>query len=214
MSGVVLRCPNCGTTRATAGECEACHESQVRYQCTNHTPGRWLDAPGCSQCGARFGEPARPPTVPVPAAPAAGAPPTPPVRARAQPPAPAPVSPPTSAAPPRSAYPSARRPEPDDDERPGRRERLPPAAPEEAIEAPRGRLPSWQEMILGAALRARRSSREARREMAPEPEAVPTRRGSGGCLLRLVIVLVLAFLGFSIAPALFGGLLFQLLRGY
>ena len=31
MSGVVLRCPNCGTTQAGPGECEACHEAEVAY---------------------------------------------------------------------------------------------------------------------------------------------------------------------------------------
>ena len=56
MSGVVLRCPNCGTTQAGPGECEACHEVQVAPYCTNHSPGRWLEAPTCPQCGARFGE--------------------------------------------------------------------------------------------------------------------------------------------------------------
>jgi hypothetical protein len=56
MSGVVLRCPNCGTTQAGTGECEACHEAQVAYYCTNHSPGRWLKAPTCTQCGAEFGE--------------------------------------------------------------------------------------------------------------------------------------------------------------
>ena len=48
MSGVVLRCPNCGTTRSTPGMCEACHEAEVRYYCTNHTPGLWLNASTCS----------------------------------------------------------------------------------------------------------------------------------------------------------------------
>jgi hypothetical protein len=62
MTGVVLRCPNCGTVEATAGECEACHEAQVRYFCTNHTPGLWLDASSCAQCGARFGDVALAPT--------------------------------------------------------------------------------------------------------------------------------------------------------
>jgi len=56
MSKVVLRCSNCGTTQANLGECEACHEAQVAYYCTNHSPGRWLKSPTCSQCGARFGE--------------------------------------------------------------------------------------------------------------------------------------------------------------
>ena len=50
---VVLRCPNCGTTQATAGECEACHEAQVRYFCTNHDPGIWLTGPTCAKCAAR-----------------------------------------------------------------------------------------------------------------------------------------------------------------
>ena len=53
MSDVALRCPNCGTTQARAGECEACHEAQVRYYCPNHTPGRWVDGPRCAECEAR-----------------------------------------------------------------------------------------------------------------------------------------------------------------
>lgn len=57
MSAVVLRCPNCGTTQSTQGECEACHEGQVRFYCTNHKPGRWLDSQVCLQCGAAYGRP-------------------------------------------------------------------------------------------------------------------------------------------------------------
>lgn len=77
MSGVVLRCPNCGTTRSDNGECEACHEAQVRYFCTNHAPGRWLDAGACGPCGARFGDPV-PMPVPAPgASPTGGRPPAP-----------------------------------------------------------------------------------------------------------------------------------------
>ncbi len=57
MSGVVLRCPNCGTTQSSQGECEACHEGQVRFYCTNHKPGRWLDGQACPQCGAVYGRP-------------------------------------------------------------------------------------------------------------------------------------------------------------
>ena len=68
MSGVVLRCPNCGTTQALQGECEACHEADVRYFCPNHTPGRWLDAPVCAFCGARIGG-TRPRTATPPPAP-------------------------------------------------------------------------------------------------------------------------------------------------
>jgi tetratricopeptide (TPR) repeat protein len=53
MSAVVLRCPNCGTTQAVGGECEACHEADVRWYCPNHTPGRWLDTPTCAECAVR-----------------------------------------------------------------------------------------------------------------------------------------------------------------
>ena len=53
MSDVVLRCPHCGTTQATPGECEACHEEAVRHFCPNHSPGRWLDGPVCPECSAR-----------------------------------------------------------------------------------------------------------------------------------------------------------------
>lgn len=67
MTGVVLRCPNCGTVAATPGECEACHEAQVRYFCTNHTPGLWLEASSCTQCGARFGDVVPPSTSAPPA---------------------------------------------------------------------------------------------------------------------------------------------------
>ena len=59
MSGVVMRCQNCGTTQAGLGECEACHDGDVRYFCPNHAPGRWLDEPSCSACGARVGVPGR-----------------------------------------------------------------------------------------------------------------------------------------------------------
>lgn len=70
MSGVILRCPNCGTGRASPGECDACHEAEVRYFCTNHAPGVWLDGKSCTRCGAKFGQaaPAAPPPRPAPAA--------------------------------------------------------------------------------------------------------------------------------------------------
>ena len=66
---VVLRCPNCGTTQATSGECEACHEAQVRYFCTNHEPGIWLTGPTCPQCAARVA-PRPPAPIPRPRPPA------------------------------------------------------------------------------------------------------------------------------------------------
>jgi hypothetical protein len=52
VSEVVLRCPHCGTTQDALGECEACHEAGVRWNCANHNPARWLDSPGCAGCGA------------------------------------------------------------------------------------------------------------------------------------------------------------------
>ena len=52
---VVLRCSTCGTTQGHAGECEACSEGEVRYFCTNHGVGIWLEGPVCNRCGATFG---------------------------------------------------------------------------------------------------------------------------------------------------------------
>lgn len=56
MSGVALRCPKCGTTQSHTGECDACYGGQVRYFCSNHNPGLWLDEPVCKECGSKFGE--------------------------------------------------------------------------------------------------------------------------------------------------------------
>lgn len=78
MTGVALRCPNCGTTKSAPGECDACHEAQVRYYCSNHKPGRWLDTPACPQCGAKFGDPVRPAAPPPPPPPTHRRPPPPP----------------------------------------------------------------------------------------------------------------------------------------
>ena len=61
---VVLRCPTCGTTQAHDGECEACSEGEVRYFCTNHDEGIWLDGPVCNRCAAKFGDPPRKPPAP------------------------------------------------------------------------------------------------------------------------------------------------------
>jgi hypothetical protein len=74
---VVLRCPTCGTTQEDAGECEACSEGEVRYFCTNHDQGVWLDGPVCGSCGAKVGDPpSKPPTPRTPSLPTrpAGAP--------------------------------------------------------------------------------------------------------------------------------------------
>ena len=91
MSDVVLRCPNCGTTQASPGECETCHDADVRWFCPNHSPGRWLDGPACAECAARpRREPPRtraapPPRgasrgAPTPRDPSRGAPPPEPLR--------------------------------------------------------------------------------------------------------------------------------------
>ena len=65
MTGVIIRCPNCGTPQTALGECEACHEADTRYFCTNHEPGRWLDASACAVCGAQYGvKPAASPAPP------------------------------------------------------------------------------------------------------------------------------------------------------
>jgi len=208
MSGVVLRCPNCGTTRAASGECEACHEAEVRYYCTNHTPGRWLEKRECPQCGARFGDPGRPPA-PVPAAPR---------------PAPPPL-PPRAAPPPRPSYRRAPRPEVEDDAW-GRGARpLPPdEAPADSIRDP-GTEPTvdprhprldpraellarWQEMLRTA---GRASTR--RRGARPEVDVTPVARGVGGCLLRLVFLVVFFMLAMATAMLLFGGSMFQVI-GY
>jgi hypothetical protein len=63
MTGVLLRCATCGTTQSHAGECDACSEGEVRYFCSNHSPGVWLDEAVCQACGAKFGDA---PTTPEP----------------------------------------------------------------------------------------------------------------------------------------------------
>jgi len=90
MSAVVLRCDNCGTSQSGLGLCEACHEGQVRYFCKNHSPGRWLDGPKCTRCGAAYGVAAGPP----PTRPVAGTVRTGSTRKRPVSDAPAPTSPP------------------------------------------------------------------------------------------------------------------------
>lgn len=86
MSGVLIRCQHCGTTQAAPGECEACHEGDTRYYCPNHTPGRWLDAPNCTVCGARVGVSPKP----APSSPPPTRPPSPPRARRVEPRAPSP----------------------------------------------------------------------------------------------------------------------------
>jgi hypothetical protein len=183
MSGVILRCPHCGTTAAATGECAACHESAVRYQCTNHTPGRWLDAPSCPDCGAAFGVAA-----PRPAAPAR------PPRVEAEP---VDVGMPPSrrsrgpVGPTLGAEPWGHGPAPRDE---SARD-----AHAEMAEAHR-RL----EELLGTS--ARRPARDPRE---PAAARVP---GVGGCLFRLFFMLALLFLFLFAGPLLFGLSLLQMFR--
>lgn len=195
MSGVVLRCPNCGTTKATPGECDACHEAQVRYYCTNHTPGRWLDTPACKQCGARFGDPARTPAAPSPSAPAR---------------TPAPAS---TSAPPRRASASWR---PKAGGGPwGRRKRSP--SPEEELEARdegaaardalTTRLP---ELLRRTASRVRRTPGGA----THVAESTAAGLALGGCLIRALFLAVFLLFAFVTMSVLVGGSLLQIFGVY
>ncbi len=174
---VVQRCPNCGTTRATPGECEACHEAQVRYFCTNHNPGVWLDGPACSKCGSRWGDPPSRAAVPAPIRPLR-------TRPRA----------------PERLHEREREPE----REPAReREREPapvrafPPVSEDGLELGAPPMPMWQQ-ILRAAIRARYMSRAV-----AVPERPPIGRGVGGCLVRLVMVVL--FLTLALVSVFFQG---------
>lgn len=58
---VIQRCPSCGTTQPTGGVCATCHEADVRYFCTSHDPGIWLDDPTCPRSAEhRASTPPRP----------------------------------------------------------------------------------------------------------------------------------------------------------
>lgn len=190
MTGVILRCPNCGTSKTTPGECEACHEAQVRYYCTNHKPGRWLDASVCPECGAKFGDPARPAARPV-------APTTPP-RPRAAD---------VTAAPPRTDPPPA---PPRTSATPwGRRERERSPGPDlgtgdESASVRDVRTARMLE-ILRAAARAGRMSRGG---TYTTPEAPPVGAALGGCLMRFVILAMFLLIGFFVMVSLVGGSLF------
>lgn len=181
MSGVVLRCPNCGTTRATPVLCEACHEAEVRHYCTNHTPGLWLDAPACKQCGARLGGPDRAPI-------------------------PAPLPRPAATAPRPRFRPAGR---PGTGAPPSRRETGPGAG--DAFCAPpaeRGTpVTSLQELLL-AALHARR--RPSHPAMDERPDTLPHTRSPGGCLMRFMLLMVFVFLALMSGMFLFGGSLLRL----
>lgn len=181
MNGVVLRCPHCGTVQPAGGECEACREAPVRYFCTNHNPGVWLDSDFCPQCGARFGDP-------VPAREA----PRPPER-----PAPRP---------PRTIEPGPAMDGLEDDLGPwggrGPAGRRGPGGDR----PPSPDLGSLITAMLGAAARSRRG-RVERPGYEEYEEAPRMRRRGGGCLGRLLMLALLLFALFLLAPFLLGALL-------
>ena len=216
MSAVVLRCPHCGTTRSSPGDCEACHEAEVRYYCTNHKPGVWLDTPACPQCGARFGDPTPPrPTTPgrTPRAPAPSPPPPP---SRRAPPSPPPPMPGPIAGPWGRAPGGARRgrlPEFEDDGP----ESLDPRARGERGYGAAGRRPDAVDPFERLREILHTASRGRRRPWggAPVPPPVPRLRlPLVGCLFRLLLLLLLMmFLGVGGMFMLLGGGLVEFLGG-
>ena len=162
---VILRCPHCGTARATPGGCDACHEASVRYFCTNHTPGIWVDAPACPRCGARFGEEPRRPAPPPPAPTTPRS--TPPKRV-------APADPWSAPSEPRDEWEA--------------RERMPPAD-EVRVPARYSPLAHWLEMI-GAASRTRRAAPPEVRV-----PGAGMARGVFGCLVQILVLVVSLLLG-------------------
>jgi hypothetical protein len=197
MTGVLLRCPNCGTSKTSPGECEACHEAQVRYYCTNHKPGRWLDASACPQCGAKFGDSVRPAARPVP------------------PPAPArPRTTITSPEPERRADPPPPIPRTSADPW-GRRERGRSPGPD--VEVGDGRASARHIRtarmleILRAASRAGRMSRGAAHT---DREVPPVGAALGSCLMRFVLLVIFMIIILMLMLPLVGGALLQMLGGY
>lgn len=179
---VVQRCPHCGTTQATSGECEACHEAMVRYFCTNHEPGLWLGAPACQRCGSRLGEPARSaPTSAIPIQTRSAAP-----RAPAGPPAP--PRRPSRVPPPMHSVDAWREP-------------LPPAEGELAAGPPRM---SLLHQLLQAFIRARYRPASP----APDRDGPAIARRVGGCLLRLALLFLVLLVLLAGALFMFGRALF------
>lgn len=178
MNGVVLRCPNCGTVQPAPGECEACREAPVRYFCTNHVPGVWLDSASCPQCGAGFGDP-------VPAREESRAPERPAPRS------------------PRTIEPSLGLDPLEHDVDPwggdGRA-----GGPD-----PRGGRPPSPDLgsLVAAMLGAAARSRGGRGEELGYEEPPRIRRRGGGCLGRLLMLVLLLFALFLLAPFLLGALL-------
>jgi len=182
---VVLRCPNCGTTQAAPGECEACTAAEVRYYCTNHPLGLWLDTPTCPQCGdAPGGVPRRRASV-SPLRPTA-------VAARPAPRSDAPARP---ASRPASRPPRAKLEYEESDAE----------AATAGVEIPAGVAP-WQR-ILELALRSR--SPALHRSERPTIITRP-----GGCIRRFLLIGIVAMLGLAAAAFFFIRSLVHLLQPY
>jgi hypothetical protein len=185
VTGVVIRCPNCGTTQAALGECDACHESETRYFCPNHSPGRWLDEPACSACGARLGVPPAGETSPTrPGGRASGAGGT---RSRSRTPASPRGREATPLPPPPPPVRRRRRPLPPEE---------PPPTPDDAWSGP-VRTPERGEFDVFDVLEdmaARSRTRRPRDEPPPPPLAprVPLALSTAfGCVRRLVMLVVI-----------------------
>jgi len=192
---VVIRCPKCGTTSTSLGECDACHDAQVRYFCTNHEPGLWLETRTCPACAARREEVIRRPSVVASTVPVRRS--SVPARAPRSLPSPPHARPDPYA---REAPEVARFPSSDrwDDER------LHAADEELAPIALRG--PMWQK-ILRAALVAR----SMRLPAAPVSEGRSLRR-LGGCLVRLLLMAVVLIAALVSGLYLYGRSLLELLN--
>ena len=174
MSGVVLRCPNCGTIQPAEGQCDACHEAAVRFFCTNHTPGRWLDGVACLRCGARFGDPA-------------------PIN-----PAPTPSAAPR-VAPPEVGVPPTRPPaEPEDSGLWG------PGRPAELESGGPGRTGADPFRILLSAMMSAARVRSAAAERPDYEGPLRVRPRDGCCLGRLLVLALLLFAFAVLAPVIFG----------
>lgn len=181
MSGVVLRCSNCGTVQSDVGECEACHAAQVEYFCTNHTPGLWLDASACQQCGARFGEALAATLAPRRAA--------------------------ERTASSRSLN-GAARSTPEPDARTRAREDPPSSRPED-VSYPGSKIPTAGTLLEALAYAAR--ARSMRKAAADDRFDEPVRASGGGCVRRMLLLAFLVMAFFVLAPLLLGGALVRLI---
>ena len=183
MSAVVLRCPACGTTQTQPGECDACSEGEVRYFCSNHSPGRWLDGAVCKECGVRFGDTprSRPELTPRAA-------PTTPIR--------------------ETTRRAASRPPSGGDAGTPRTDSW--KAPSAADRDDTPDTPSLAELLVHTLEERERARHEAEEVLWREPAAAAPSRSLpvGGCLVRLVLfVLLLVALGLAGFFLLIGGLL-------